>query len=140
MRSAAWGLVVLVLAACADPGPAIRVEQAWARPTAASAPGAVYLSVRNSGDRPDRLIGVRSSRCAAVEIHESRVRDGRMSMVPVEGGIAVEPGTTVALEPGGFHVMLIGLEKPLSAGEHFEIALDFERSGEVTAEVEVRRR
>ncbi len=62
---------------------------------------------------------------------------GMMSMRPVDS-IAVPAGETVALEPGGFHVMLTGLKEALEVGDTFEIVLDFESGKQVTTSVEVR--
>ena len=132
-------LVVLLVAACASPGPVIRIHDAWSRPVAESTPGVAYFSIVNKGDEADRLIGVRSPCCTAVEIHETRIKDDVMRMVPVVDGVVVEPGSTVALEPGGYHVMLLGLDEPLRAGASFQITLDFERSGSIPVEVEIRR-
>ncbi len=129
--------VLLLLAACS--GAAIRVGQAWARPAAGSGPGAVYLSIRNGGDQPDRLIGARSACCATIEIHRTQVRDGRMSMLPVQGGIVLAPGATLELAPGGYHMMLFGLHEPLRVGMRFVVTLEFEQNGEILVEIEVRR-
>ena len=129
--------IYLLLAACS--GPAIRVDQAWARPAAGSGPGAAYLSIRNGGDQPDRLIGARSACCATIEIHRTQVSDGRMSMLPVQDGIALEPGATLDLAPGGYHMMLFGLREPLRIGMRFVVTLEFEQNGEIPVEIEVRR-
>jgi len=131
-------LSALVALACASPGPAIRVDNAWARPVSGTAPGVTYLSIVNAGNAADRLLGVRSSCCAVVEIHETRVENDVMRMVPVDSGIAIEPGATVSLAPGGYHLMLFERAEPLRNGERFELTLDFEISEDVTIEVEVR--
>lgn len=131
--------ILVLLAACASPGPAIRVEEAWARPTAGPAPGAAYLSIHNDGKRPDRLLGARSDRCATVEIHRTRVVEGRARMTPAGDGIAVGPGETVELKPGGHHLMLFEPAEPLRDGERFELTLEFEEAGEVRVEIQVRR-
>jgi hypothetical protein len=60
-------------------------------------------------------------------------------MVPASDGIEIAAGSTTKLEPGGRHLMLFGLSPPLAPAERYEIVLDFERSGEIRAEVEVRR-
>lgn len=118
---------------------AIRVEGAWARPTAGSGPGAAYLSIRNRGDQPDRLLGARSTHCSTIEIHHTQVRDGRMSMAPVEDGMVLDPGATVTLEPGGYHLMLFDLKEPLRVGTRFPMILVFKENGEIPVEVAVRR-
>ncbi len=62
---------------------------------------------------------------------------GMMSMSPVDS-IAVPAGGTVALEPGGFHVMLTGLMETLEVGDTFEIVLDFDSGEQITTSIEVR--
>lgn len=141
LATVALVLGLSTLAACVDPGPVIRVEDAWSRPSAPSGsmPGVAYLSIVNEGGAADRLIGARSKRCRTVEIHETRVVDDRMSMVPVREGLPVGRRSTVAFKPGGLHLMLLGLTEPLRAGESYEMTLTFERVGERVVDVEVRR-
>ena len=130
---------VVLLAACVSSDGVIRVDEAWARPTAGSGPGAAYLWISNEGDQPDRLVGARSPCCATIEIHHTQVSDGRMRMVPIEDGIAVDPGATVKLEPGGYHLMLFEPIEPLRIGMRFTVTLEFEEKGEIPVEIEVRR-
>lgn len=134
-------LVVLLLTAagaCRPAGPALRVEDAWSRPATAALPGVVYLTIANDGRQPDRLVGARSGRCGKLEIHHTIVEDGRMSMAPVTQDLVIEPGASLAFEPGGYHLMLFDLGQPLRSGEHFTLTLAFEHSGEIPVEVEVR--
>ncbi len=138
-RLSALACALLLLAGCPRSGTAIRVEEAWARPTAGSGPGAAYLSIRNDGDQADRLLGARSACCATIEIHHTQVSEGRMSMVPIENGIAFAPGATVELKPGGYHLMLFELIEPLRIGMRFAVTLEFEQNGEIPVEIEVRR-
>ncbi len=62
-----------------------------------------------------------------------------MSMVPVENGIAIAPGATVDLEPGGYHLMLFEPIEPLRIEMRFVVTLQFEQNGEIPVEIEVRR-
>ncbi len=100
-----------------------------AGPTAQS--GAAYMQITNAGASEDRLIGVASDAAARVELHGHAHEDGVMKMRAVEGGIALPPEETVALAKGGLHVMLMGLAKPLAAGDEVTLTLSFARSGEV---------
>lgn len=61
-----------------------------------------------------------------------------MTMRPVPGGLAVPSGQALVLSPGGYHLMLTGLAKPLEAGQSFPLVLSFQRSGDQTVTVEVR--
>lgn len=73
----------------------------------------------------------------SVEIHEMTMTDGVMRMRPLAGGIAIPPGGTAWLRPGGTHLMLIGPAGPFAQGENVPVTLCFERAGEVTVDLEV---
>ena len=117
----------------------LMIEGAVARASIGSAPNsAAYLTVKTMG-APDRLIGAESDAARKVELHRSYKQDGVMRMEPIEG-IPVEPGAPAVLEPGGAHVMLMGLVAPLQAGTEIALTLTFEKAGDVTLSVPVRRR
>ncbi|MGP0105012.1 copper chaperone PCu(A)C [Rhodoblastus sp.] len=117
---------------------AIRIEQPWARATPAGATaGAVYMTIDNLADAEDRLTGVSSDAAARTEIHEMKMADGIMKMRAVADGLAVPAHGAAALKPGGYHVMLIGLKKPLTAGEKVVLTLDFAKAGKVEVSAQV---
>lgn len=116
----------------------ITVSAPWARATPPAArTGAVYASIRNSGDAPDRLIGIETEMAARGEIHQMSIEGGVMRMRPLGEGLLVAPGATVALAPGGLHVMLTGLKKPLRTGEAFAATAVFETAGRIEVKVAV---
>lgn len=127
---------------------AIRVEDAWARPATAShaaggnptmgATSAIYMTLVNTGNRPDRLVAVRSDVAHAVEIHETRMENHVMRMQPV-GSVELPPRGRVELKPGGLHVMLVGLRRSLDEGERLRVVLVFAQAGELPVDVEVRQ-
>lgn len=126
----------------------VRVEKAWARPAAAmpaaaegdsmEATSAVYMTLVNTGDLPDRLTAVRTEVADAAEIHESRIEGHVMHMQPV-GSVELPPKGRVELKPGGLHVMLMGLRRSLEDGDRVRVVLVFERAGEVPVDAEVRQ-
>ena len=141
--------MALVAASCGgDSG--VSVERPWARnsPMMASA-GAIYMDLEAAED--DRLIGasVDSSIAGKVEIHETAMMEGSgggdgeggqmgaMTMREVDE-IALPAGTTVNLEPGGLHIMLLEIAQPLELGQKFDVTLTFENAAETVVEVEVR--
>ena len=63
--------------------------------------------------------------------------NGVMKMRPLENGLVIEPGKTVKLAPGGYHVMLMDLKSPLKQGEKLPITLEFEKAGKVTVSFDV---
>jgi len=105
------------------------VESPWARESVTRT-GAAYLTVRNAGAADDRLIGVASEVADRAELHGSEMQDGVMRMRPVEA-VEVPAHGQAALEPGGLHIMLIGLKAPLEEGGSFALTLTFENAGEV---------
>ena len=109
----------------------------WARPGSKGDNSASYVVINNGGTA-DTLIGVRSDVAASVELHTVENSNGMMQMKQVEGGIAVAENSIQALQPGGFHIMMIGLTRDLVAGDTFDITLTFATAGDVTITFTVR--
>ena len=102
--------------------------------------GAVYMTVTNEGDEAELLLSGETDVAEIVEIHET-VADGEvMQMRPLSDGLEIAASEDVTLEPGGFHVMLIGLTEDLTNGMTFDLDLEFAEAGEVTLPVNVRPR
>lgn len=115
-------------------GDGIMVSKAWARATAKSAKnGAAYLTLSTNGDG-DELLSVTGDVADKVELHTHANDNGVMRMREVKA-IAVEPGSPTVLQPGGLHIMLLGLKAPLTEGDRFPLTLNF-KSG-MTKEVTI---
>jgi periplasmic copper chaperone A len=146
-HDAAYGAglaVLLLLAMSARSGDYkagnLAITDPWSRPTPPIASvGAVYFSITNAGRKADSLLAISSPIARQAEIHESRVVNGTVEMRPVES-IDCPPGATVRIEPGGLHVMLLGLTHPLVAGTTFPLSLRFRDAGSVTVQVAVDAR
>lgn len=115
---------------------AIMVEKAWARKTSRTVSAAAYMSIKNTGHETDELLDASTDIAKTVMIHRSYEEDGIMRMDHMEA-IALAPGETVDFAPGGYHVMLMGLEAPLKKGDVFPVTLTFRHAGEVQVIVEV---
>jgi len=114
------------------------ITQAWSRATPKGAKiGGSYVTIENKGTTPDKLIGASSDVAGKVELHEMSVTNGMMKMRPVEGGLTVEPGKTVKLAPGGYHLMMMDLKSPLKQGDKLPITLEFEKAGKVQVTFDV---
>lgn len=110
----------------------LKISAAWVRATPRGAPvGGGYLTITNTGNAPDRLIGGSSDAATRFEIHDMSMDNGVMKMRPVGNGIEIKPGQSVELKPGGYHVMFIGLNKPFEQGEHVKATLKFSKAGDV---------
>ena len=115
----------------------IAVEQPWARAAAQGGVGGAFMRIENHGAAADRLVSATSPVARAVELHAT-VRDGDvMRMRPVDV-VEVPAHGAVQLQPGGLHVMLIGLNRPLAQGEQVPLTLTFERAGQVPVSLHVQ--
>jgi copper(I)-binding protein len=104
----------------------------WARATPPKAPTAAgYLTIANSGSEADTLTAVSTPAAATSELHIMEVKNGIMSMHPVEGGIPIPAGGKVTLAPGGYHLMFITLKEPLKDGGKLPVTLTFAKAGKV---------
>ena len=116
----------------------VTVDGAWARPTVGSSrQGVIYLSITNAGTEADRLTGASTPAAASAELHTMTMDDGMMKMRAVEA-ITIPPGETVALSPGGDHIMLMGLVAPLRKGTSIALTLSFETAGDLDLTVPVQ--
>jgi copper(I)-binding protein len=143
--AAATGLVLFaralafaVLALVALPAPAqdytagsLKIERPYARPTPPGArTGAVYFAVQNTGATADRLVKVASSAAQSVELHSMTMEGNLMKMRPLKA-LDVPAGERVTFGANGYHVMLVGLARPLAVGDQVPLTLDFEKAGAV---------
>jgi len=118
---------------------AIEVVNPWTRATPRGAPiGAAYMTLTNKGSTADRLIGGSTNVAGRFEVHTMVTEGGIAKMRPVTGGVEIKPGSTVTLEPGGLHAMLIGLKQPIAPGTRVTGTLVFERAGKVDVEFAVQ--
>ena len=114
------------------------ITQAWSRATPKGAKtGGAYLTIENKGSTPDRLVGGSADFAGSVQVHEMSMTNGVMKMRPVENGLAIDPGKTVKLAPGGYHLMMMDLKQPLKRGDKVPVTLEFEKAGKVTVSLDV---
>jgi copper(I)-binding protein len=115
---------------------ALKVENPWTRATPRGAEvGGGYVTISNSGDAPDKLVGASFEDAGHVEIHEMTTSDGIMKMHAVPGGaLDIKPGQRLMLKPGGYHFMLMSLKAPLKEGESVRGTLTFEKAGTLPVE------
>lgn len=137
-------------------------HDAWARPTLNGGTAAVYFLLHNATSHDDALLSASADLAAAIEIHHSHLM-GEMqaeghehsgveqtanptreaqdlaevgSMQPV-GGVDIAAGHEILFQPGGYHIMLIGLTRELKAGDTFKLTLHFEFSEDLEIDVHV---
>jgi len=148
MRKTVHGFIGMALLACVFAAPArgddvnagdLLITQAWSRATPGGAKmGAGYLTIENKGSAADKLVGVSGDIAGKIEVHEMAMNDGVMKMRPLDKGLTIEPGKTVKLAPGGYHLMMMDLKNPLKQGDKVPVTLQFEKAGKVAVTLEVQ--
>ncbi|HBH60808.1 MAG TPA: copper chaperone PCu(A)C [Nitrospiraceae bacterium] len=103
----------------------VSVDNAWVR---SAPPGAdvlaAYMIIKNKSEETITLTGVSGSMFGRIEIHRTEMHEGMMKMIPQES-MSVPAGGSVTLEPGGFHLMLIGPKTVPKEGEEIDLLLQF---------------
>jgi copper(I)-binding protein len=120
------GLILSGLAAAEQASEVVSIDVPYARETTAEQPiSAVYMRISNAGDADHALVGASSPVAKAVELHRSMEDQGMSRMRHLES-LTLKSGSTTMLQPGGLHLMLIGLAAQLKVGDAIEIELRFD--------------
>lgn len=114
----------------------IKIDDAWARTGQSGQVSAAYMEIKNKG-AADKIVSANCDCAKATELHDVKMVDGTMKMVQVDA-IDLPANSEVKLKPGSFHIMLIGLNRPLVAGEKLPIKVKFEKAGEVTVDAKIK--
>jgi copper(I)-binding protein len=132
---------ILALSACtesAPPRPDIQVEEAWVRAVdGLNANTAAYMTLRNTGNAPDRLTGVRAEMARMTGIHRTTIDERGLARMTEVEALDLPAGGAAVLEPGGYHLMLMGVDS-LTVGDTVRITLLLEASGSVEVTAEAR--
>ena len=116
----------------------LHIDHPYARATAPQQPSAgAFLMIENQGKTTDKLVSASSPAAKSVQIHTMSMEGNVMKMREV-GSIELQPGSKVEMKPGGgYHLMLIGLQRSLKAGDTFPLTLTFEKAGKTEVSVKV---
>ncbi|WP_374653434.1 copper chaperone PCu(A)C [Dongia sp.] len=113
------------------------LEHAWSRATPGGAKtGAVFVKIENHGDTADQLLSASSEIAAMTEVHQMSMENDMMTMKPA-GVLDIPAHGELVLKPHSYHVMLMGLKKPLIEGDTFIVTLEFAKAGKVDLQVVV---
>lgn len=125
----------------ADGGPVVtlgslEISGGFTRATLPNAPvGGGFLTIANTGSESDRLVSAQSAIAKQTQIHEMAMEGDVMKMRELKDGLDLPAGETVALEPGGFHLMFMGLNGTIKEGDVIPVTLTFEKAGTVVVEL-----
>lgn len=99
--------------------------------------GVAYLTIQQRGNQADQLLSASTPRAERVQLHQSAEAGGMMTMTHKELPVTIAAGGELALQPGGYHLMLMGLSSPLKRDERIPLTLIFEKAGKVEVELTV---
>lgn len=131
--------IVVMLASLPAFAGGLTIMNAWSRSTPPGVTvGVVYFTLTNDTGKSDRLLKLSTPVASKVQVHRTETLDGiaRMREVAV---LHVDAGQTLEFAPNGMHLMLMGLKKPLVAGQRFDLELLFEVGGPRKVDVVVRK-
>ncbi len=131
-------IIILVFSTLIQAKPKIEIADAWVKEVPpVSRVSVLFMKITNRGSTDDKLIGVKTDIAEHAEIHKMVMEGDIMKMRKIDQ-LTVPARGEVVLEPGGIHIMLIGLKKIPQKGDRVKVELIFERSGKTTIEVPVR--
>ena len=140
MRSFALATAVLCVASSAYAADAkignLKIDDIWARTGQPGQVSAAYMEIKNKSDA-DKIVSANCDCAKATELHDVKMVDGTMKMVQIPA-MDIPANGELKLKPGSYHIMLIGLNRPLVAGETLPIKVKFEKAGEVTVQAKVK--
>ena len=138
MRKIALTLIpaALILTGCAQDS-AIEATDLWVKSSEMSTEGgmtAVYGTLTNNSGEDITLVGGMTEVAGIVEVHEMAMIGGEMKMQKIDGGLVIPAGQSVALEPGGNHLMLMMLSEDVTAGDEISVTFDFDGAEDLTVD------
>jgi copper(I)-binding protein len=131
-------LATLFVNACGSSSGELTVQDAWARPASKGENGAVYFVIENDTDSHDALTGASTDIASAAEAHMSMQNDQGVMTMSMQDSVQIMPGENITFKPGGLHIMLVDLKQDLKVGDTFTLTLSFEKSGDITLEIQVK--
>ena len=131
------GVAVNASTASAQRAGLVVVTMPWARASILqSRPGVAYLTIRNNTTSADQLLGVTSPIANNVRIHTSTMSNGVMTMRSLPY-LRIEVGQEIKMQPGGMHLMLTGLRKPLREGAQLPLVPEFKTAGRLQVNAQI---
>ncbi len=129
--------LIAVILMIFNPGDDIVIKDQWIRPGAEKMVTALYFTLENNGSEADTLYAVETDIAKMVQIHETYSNGDVMGMREI-GKIIIEPESSVKLEPGGMHIMVMRLKRDIKKGDEIEFKLHFKNAGSILIRVKAK--
>ncbi len=116
----------------------ITITDGWARSASKGMNSAAYLTIFNGTSTSDTLLNIKAGASNTVSIHQSYNSENGMTGMRPAGTVIIQPDSNFILKPGGYHIMLMHLNKDLTKGDSLQLTFEFAISGKKTATIPVR--
>ena len=130
---------VVALAACSSAAGTPTIAAAWARSAPAGCNSAAYMTITGAAGQADALLSASSPAAGLVQLHEVSTDASGMTGMNQIARLDIPAGAAVTLEPGGHHLMIMGLKGELAVGGTIELDLVFEHAGKIVVQAEIRQ-
>jgi copper(I)-binding protein len=128
----------LLVSACQAEEEGVEAHDYWMRAAAQGGNTAMYMLLHNHSPEADEFTGASSDVSETVEVHETTMdANGTMQMSPVPS-VVLGPDAEVYFEPGGLHVMFIGLKQDMNVGDEVQVTLHFKNHEDIVLTVPVQ--
>ena len=131
-----------VPAPSAAPTAHVAAEAAWVRTTAGTkdpSMTAAFMTILNNSEATVQLTSVDCPGAGIVQLHQMVMQSGKIVMQEIKGGIPVPAGTPTRLAPGGYHIMLMKLQKGFAIGDMVDLTLHFSDGGSLEVQAPVKQ-
>ncbi len=129
--------LLAVLLMIFNPGDDIVIKDQWIRPGAEKMATALYFTLENNGGEADTLYAIETDIAKMIQIHETYSNGDVMGMREI-GEIIIEPESSVKLEPGGMHIMVMRLKRDIKIGDEIDFTLYFRNADKITITAEAK--
>ncbi|PKN85308.1 MAG: hypothetical protein CVU46_11540 [Chloroflexi bacterium HGW-Chloroflexi-8] len=129
-------VILTLFVSCSKPK-SIQIKSAWMKPGITGNTTAAYFIIDNPLDQQDRLLSMTSKIAGNVELHQTTMNNGNMSMGLVES-VDIPAHSKIEFKPQGLHAMFIDLHEDLKVGDKVETEFNFEKTGTITIIVEIK--
>ena len=144
MKAPLFALAVLIATPAAaqatpdDKPGAVTVRQPWSRPAQAGMNGVGFMTLFNTGKTPVTLKRMETAAADSVEIHQSAMVNGVMTMRELDKGVVIPAGGQIAFAPGGYHFMILSLKAEQKVGQKVPVTLVFDNGRKLKVDLSVR--
>jgi len=116
----------------------IQVQDAWCRPANEGENSAVYMTILNPTSKDDTLLSATCDEAEMTEIHMSMMDASGTTRMEKQETVSMPAHSRIEFQPGGLHIMLMGVKKNLRPSEQITIHLHFQKAGKITFSVPVK--